>query len=311
MGRFLKGQWLTEREWASADGSFKRSPTTYRAIIEPADVAAGRYHLYVSYACPWAHRTLILRALRGLAKAIGVSVVHPHMDELGWSFEEGEGVVPDPVLGARRLSELYVASDAEYTGRVTVPVLWDRETGGIVNNESRDIIRMMDTVFEPLASGPRFYSEALGPAIDAMIDGNYERVNNGVYKAGFARSQAAYEAAVTTLFDRLDALESLLEGQPWLCGAQITEADWCLFTTLLRMEPVYHTHFKCNLRRLRDYPELWSHTRALYQVPGVAETVHMQHIKSHYFGSHRSLNPSGVVPLGPLFDLEAPAQRGS
>lgn len=314
MGMLVEGEWTQRRYSYDADGRFQRRPTTFHHVVE-ADPGArfplepGRYHLYVSLACPWAHRTLIVRKLRGLEDAVSLSVVHWFMGDDGWTFEDGPGVVPDAVNGARFLREVYTRADPKFTGNVTVPLLWDKQAGTAVNNESREIIRMFDTVFDALAKRPGFRPPALVEAIDAMIDANYEPINNGVYRAGFAHSQTAYEEAVDQVFAGLDRCEALLAKQPFLCGDQLTEADWCLFTTLLRFDPVYHTHFKCNLRRVSDYPNLWSYVRALYQIEGVRDTVDLFHIKHHYYESHAALNPRRIVPKGPLLDLEAPHGR--
>jgi putative glutathione S-transferase len=281
------------RNWVTADGS--PGPTGeggFRA-------EAGRYHLYVSLACPWAHRTLIFRVLKGLENLISVSVTNWLMLENGWTFEEGPGVVADPIHGARYLYEVYRAARPDYSGRVTVPVLWDKKTGTIVNNESSEIIRMFNAAFDG----------DLRSEIDDLNARIYETVNNGVYKAGFATSQGAYEEAVYPLFATLDWLDDRLASQRYLSGDRQTEADWRLFTTLVRFDPVYVGHFKCNIRRIADYPNLSGYLRDLYQIPGVASTVNMRHIKGHYYGSHRSINPTGIVPVGPEFDLWAPSGR--
>lgn len=271
---------------------------------------AGRYHLYVSLACPWAHRTLIARSLLGLEESTSISVSHPLMLEHGWVFREGDAEIPDPHLGIDYLWQLYVAADPTFTGRVTVPVLWDRERATIVNNESREILRMLTTEFRPLWTREvELCPEDLREEIDRVIDAIYEPVNNGVYRSGFARSQEAYEEAVTELFDALDHWESVLAGQRYLCGDRLTEADICMFTTLVRFDAVYHTHFKCNIRRVVDYPNLWGFVRDVYQTPHVAETVRFDHIKQHYFGSHETINPTGIVPVGPTIDYTAPHDR--
>jgi putative glutathione S-transferase len=314
MGQMIDGAWEREDQVNTAPGgAFERPPTRFRDAIAPGGrfpPEPGRYHLYVSYACPWAHRTLIFRVLKGLEDMIGLSVVHWLMDEDGWSFAPGDRVVADPVMGARFLSQLYGRADAHFTGRVTVPVLWDLATGRIVNNESADIIRIFNNTFDGLGAAPGdYYPAALRGEIDAMNERVYATLNNGVYRAGFARTQAAYEAAVHPLFDTLDWLEQLLARQPLLCGERLTEADWRLFTTLIRFDSVYHGHFKCNLRRLVDYTALWDFTRSLYQLPGIAETVDFGHIKRHYYMSHPWVNPSRIVPGGPLLDLSAPGSR--
>ena len=311
MGMLVDGIW--QDVWydtKSSGGRFQRQDSAFRDRVTadgssgfPAE--AGRYHLYVSYACPWAHRTLIFRALKGLEDQISISVVNPLMLENGWSFADADGVIPDIVNGADYLHQIYTLAKPDYTGRVTVPVLWDTVNSTIVNNESSEIIRMLNREFDPVgASGPDFRPPELEAEIDAVNDFVYPNVNNGVYRAGFATTQVAYEEAVTALFDALDTLEARLEDRRYLVGDRITEADWRLFTTLLRFDPVYVGHFKCNLRRLVDYPRLWAFTRELYRVPGVAATVHMDHIKRHYYGSHPTINPTGIVPLGPIIDVE-------
>jgi len=311
MGVLIDGTWHDQWYDTSATGGrFERQESTFRGWVSadgstahPAE--AGRYHLYVSLACPWAHRTLIVRALKGLTQAISVSVVDPLMLENGWELPAGA----DPIHGARFLHQVYTAARPDYTGRVTVPVLWDRISGTIVNNESAEIIRMMNSGFGDLASGPDLYPDALRSTIDALNPWIYDTLNNGVYKAGFATTQAAYEAAVRPLFETLDQLEARLESRRYLTGDQVTEADWRAFTTLIRFDAVYHGHFKCNLRRIVDYPNLWGYLRELYQMPGIAGTVDLDHIKTHYYGSHRTINPTGVVPLGPSLDLDAPHGR--
>jgi len=303
-GRFVRER-ASFRHWVTADGS--PGPSGEGGF----EAAAGRYRLYVSLACPWAHRTLIFRAIKGLDDMIPVSVVHWYMAENGWTFAPGDGVVPDPIFGARFLHELYVAADTHYTGRVTVPVLWDSERATIVSNESSEIIRMFNSAFDGLgATAGDYYPEALREEIDAINERVYDGVNNGVYRAGFATTQEAYDEAVDTLFETLDWLDRRLAGRRYLVGDRITEADWRLFTTLLRFDLVYVGHFKCNKRRLVDFPNLWPYTRELYQVPGVAETVNEQHIKRHYYESHRTINPSGVVPAGPEIDFSISHGRG-
>jgi putative glutathione S-transferase len=271
----------------------------------------GRYHLIAALACPWTHRTLIFRALKGLAHIVSMSVTHWRMGPEGWTFDEGPGVVPDPILGARCVHEIYKAASPCYTGRVTVPILWDKRTATIVSNESADIVRMMNSAFDGVgATVGDYYPEPLRPNIDRINSEIYERVNNGVYKAGFATTQAAYEEGVQALFATLDRLETLLGQQRYLCGSRITEADWRLFVTLVRFDPVYVGHFKCNIRRLSEYPNLWAYTRELFQWPSVRETVNFEHIKRHYYESHESINPTRIVPMGPLLDFEAPHGRG-
>jgi len=313
MGMLVGGQWTTQWYKPDTEGRFVRPMTTFRDRVTdggPHPPAAGRYHLYVSYACPWAHRTLILRALKGLEAAIDVSVVHPFMGDDGWTFAAGDRVIPDPG-GAAFLREVYLRAQADFTGRVTVPVLWDKQRATIVNNESREIIRMFDHAFAGVATRDvDFCPPHLADAVDAMITANYEPINNGVYRAGFARSQGAYDEAVGQLFAALERCEALLSRQRYLVGEQITEADWCLFTTLLRFDPVYVTHFKCNLRRIADYPQLSNYLRDLYQQPGVAPTCQMDHIRAHYYRSHPSINPARVVLVGFTFALDAPHDRG-
>jgi putative glutathione S-transferase len=292
-GRFVR-EASRFRQWITADGS-----SGYPA-------AAGRYHLYASYACPWAHRTLIFRALKGLTDKITLSVVEPPLGAKGWTLAAGA----DPISGARFLHEIYRRAVPTYTGRVTVPVLWDTATESIVSNESADIIRMFNDAFASVgATGADFHPPPLRAEIDAVNRLVYEKVNNGVYRAGFATRQEAYDEAFDGVFGTLDLLEARLANQRYLVGDRITEADWRLFTTLVRFDPVYHGHFKCNLRRLIDYPNLWGYTRELFQVPGVAETVHFDHIKAHYYGSHKTVNPRGIVARGPAIDFTAPHDR--
>lgn len=282
------------RDWVTDDGS-----SAYPA-------AAGRYHLYVSLACPWAHRTLIARRLKGLEEIIGVTVVDPLRDGRGWAFTDE----PDPVNGFRFLSEVYSASDPQYKGRVTVPVLFDKESNRIVNNSEIDIVRMFNGAFGEWDTGDvDLYPEPLRGEIDALDDLIYPNINNGVYRSGFAETQAAYEAGVVPLFVALDELEERLEVRRYLCGSQITEADWKLFVTLVRFDAVYYVHFKCNMRRIAEYKNLWAYLRDLYQQPGIAETVNMDHIKRHYYMTHDDINPFSIVPLGPR-DLDFMAVHG-
>lgn len=312
MGMMVDGAWREGwHDTAKSGGRFVRTSSRFRGGVT-ADgssefpAAPGRYHLYVSYACPWAHRTLIMRAIKGLEDLVSVSVAEPLMGSDGWTLAEGA----DPVLGARFLHEVYRAADTAYTGRVTVPALWDRERRTLVNNESADIIRMFNAAFDGLGAVPGdYYPEALRPEIDAVNERVYATVNNGVYRAGFATSQAAYDEAVTALFETLDWLEEKLSRQRYLAGQRLTEADIRLFTTLVRFDAVYHGHFKCNLRRLVDYPNLWAFTREIHQLPGVAATVRLDHIKTHYYASHRAINPTGIVPAGPLLDFAEPHGR--
>ncbi|MDQ0454476.1 glutathione S-transferase family protein [Rhizobium paknamense] len=292
------------RNWLTADGS--AGPSGKAGFKAEAD----RYHLYVSLACPWAHRTLIFRKLKKLENLISVSVVHPLMLEHGWSFGSFEGATGDSLFGLDYLWQIYTKADPHYSGRVTVPVLWDKAQGTIVSNESAEIIRMFNSAFDGLTgSGDDFYPEPLRDEIDALNARIYDAVNNGVYKAGFATTQEAYESAVTPLFAMLDELETRLSTRRYLFGATLTEADWRLFTTLIRFDAVYVGHFKCNIRRIADYPALAAYLRDLYQHEGVAETVNFTHIKTHYYGSHKTINPTGVIPVGPALDLESPHGR--
>lgn len=285
------------RNWITADGS--PGPTGQGGF--KAEV--GRYHLYVSLACPWACRTLMLRTLKGLEDMISVSVVHPLMLENGWTFADGPGVIADSVLQSDYLYQVYTHVDPIYTGRVTVPVLYDKVQDTIVSNESSEIIRMLNTAFDGLGAKPGDYSpEALLPEIDAINAYVYDHINNGVYKAGFATDQAVYEEEVKGLFEALDVLEDRLKDQDYLVGNQLTEADIRLFTTLVRFDAVYYGHFKCNLKQLVDYPNLWRYTKRIYHLPGIAGTVDFGHIKQHYYGSHKTINPTGIVPSGPILD---------
>ena len=325
MGMMLDGQWQRD-DLRSAGASFVRPQTVFRNWVT-ADgrpgpsgeggfkAESGRYHLYVSLACPWAHRTLIVRKLKKLDDAITVSVVDPFMGDQGWAFSAPDGSLTpgatrDDVNGARYLYEIYTRARPDYTGRVTVPVLWDRETKTIVNNESSEIIRMFNSAFNALgAAGDDLYPQAQRSEIDELNAVIYDTVNNGVYMCGFAKTQEAYEAAFSPLFDTLDRLEQRLARGRYLLGAHATEADWRLFTTLVRFDAVYYSHFKCNLRRIIDYPNMWGYTRDLYQVPGVAETVSLAHIKRHYYASHAMINPTRIVPKGPAIDFAAPHER--
>jgi len=299
----MKGEFIRQesqfREWVTnaPDGNFMAE--------------SSRYHLYVSYACPWAHRTLIYRILKGLENVISVSVVHPLMLSEGWVFGEYPGATPDRVNGTQKLWEVYQIAAPDYDGIVTVPVLWDKRRRTIVNNESSEIIRILNSAFD--AWGHRdvdFYPSQLRNEIDSINAFVYEKVNNGVYSCGFATTQSAYDQAFDSLFEAMDELEARLSRQSYLVGKRITEADWRLFTTLVRFDAVYYSHFKCNRQRLIDYPNLWGYTRELYQIPGVAQTVNMDHIKYHYFGSHQSLNPTGIMPKGPDIDFEMAHGRG-
>ena len=302
-GEFVR--WTSDfRHWVTADGA--PGPSGEGGF--PAE--PGRYHLYVSYACPWAHRTLIYRALKGLQSMISVSVVHPLMPQESWVFADYPGSTPDHVHGFDKLHQVYHHSDPGFDGVVTVPVLYDKHRKMIVNNESSEIIRMLDSAFDRWSpTDLDLYPEHLRKAIDTVNDVVYHNVNNGVYRTGFATTQTAYEQAFNDLFDTLDELEDRLSRQRYLAGNRLTEADWRLFTTLVRFDPVYYGHFKCNRRRLVDYPNLWAYTRELYQVSGVADTVNMDHIKTHYYGSHTSINPTGIVPAGPEIDFTTPHNR--
>ncbi|MCR9135831.1 MAG: glutathione S-transferase family protein [Alphaproteobacteria bacterium] len=304
-GRFKRAQ-AQFRNWITADGTAGSSGTDGFAA------ESGRYHLYISLACPWAHRTLIFRKLKGLEPHISLSVVDHFMGSDGWEFHDRDGAIPDTVNGADKMWQIYTTADPTYTGRVTVPVLWDKTRNTIVSNESSEIIRMFNSAFDGL-EGVRadldFYPEPLRQQIDAINDPIYHRINNGVYKCGFATTQEAYEEAFAELFDQLDAVEAILTTNRYLVGETLTEADWRLFTTLVRFDPVYVGHFKCNRQRIADFPALSAYLRELYQMPGIAETVDMLHIKNHYYGSHESINPTRIVPKGPTMDLTAPHGR--
>ncbi len=323
MGLLIDGQW--HDQWYNTEasaGRFIRPESQFRNWITP-DGAPGpsgeggfpaepdRYHLYIAYACPWAHRTLIYRELKGLHDFIGVSTVHWYMGEHGWTFDaDPDGLVEDRLYGHPYLYALYQKAKPDYTGRVTVPVLWDRQRETIVSNESREIIRMFNSAFDGIGATPGdYYPEPLRDSIDAWNAELYENVNNGVYQAGFATRQAAYDEAVMALFETLDRLEGHLGRHRFLLGAQPTEADWRLFPTLLRFDPVYVGHFKTNRRRLVDYPNLWGYTRDLYQWPGIASTIQLDHAKKHYYQSHKTLNPTGIVPVGPELDFTQPHHR--
>lgn len=322
MGLLVKGEWVDQwYDTSATGGSFVRTEAQFRNWITPDGAPGpsgeggfaaqpGRYHLYVSMACPWAHRTLIFRALKGLEEMISVSVVHSYMGDHGWTFKPGPGVVADPLVDAKYMYEVYRHAQSDYSGRVTVPLLWDKQQGKIVNNESSEIIRMFNSAFDGVGAKAGNYAPAeLIPEIDAVNARVYGTVNNGVYKAGFATEQSVYEREVTALFASLDELEQRLGKQRYLAGNRVTEADWRLFTTLIRFDAVYYGHFKCNLRRLVDYPNLWAYTRELYQWPGVAGTLNMQHVKEHYYTSHATINPNGIVPLGPVLMLDEPHGR--
>ena len=303
-GRFERAQ-TAFRNWVTSDG--RPGPTGSDGF----SAATARYHLYVSLACPWAHRTLIMRALKGLEQIIPVSVTNWLMAEQGWTFSPGEGVIPDPLFNSRYLHEIYTRADAHYSGRASVPVLWDQHTQTIVNNESSEIIRMLNSAFDAIGARPGdYYPRERREEIDALNARIYDTVNNGVYKAGFATTQSAYEEAVAPLFETLDWLEERLAQSRFLCEDTFTEADIRLFTTLVRFDSVYHGHFKCNVRRLTDYRNLWAYTRDIYQIPGIAATVNLGHIKRHYYQSHKRINPTGIVPVGPLLDFDEFAERG-
>ncbi|WP_299673798.1 glutathione S-transferase family protein [uncultured Roseobacter sp.] len=324
MGLLVDGVW--QDSWydtASTGGTFKRSESKFRNWITPDGAAgpsgtggftpdSGRYHLYVSLACPWAHRTLIFRQLKELTSHISVSVVHPDMLGEGWTFEtDDQGATGDTLYGLPFARDIYLKADPQITGRVTVPILWDRQRETIVSNESSEIIRMFNTGFNDLTGNTDdYWPEALRTEIAPVNDRIYDTLNNGVYKSGFATTQEAYDAAITPLFETLDWLEARLSDRRYLMGDPLTEADWRLFTTLVRFDPVYHGHFKCNRKRVIDYPHLWAYTRDLYQTPGVAETVNFAHIIRHYHYSHETINPHRIIPIGPDLDFMAPHGRG-
>jgi putative glutathione S-transferase len=319
MGQLVDGVW--QDVWydtKKTGGKFKREDARFRNWVTPDGSAgptgegdfkaeAGRYHLYVSLACPWAHRTLIFRKLKGLEDLVGVTAVHPHMLSNGWAFDPAD---PDPLFGHSFMHQVYTTDKADYTGRVTVPVLWDKMQGRIASNESSEIIRMFNSAFNGLTGNTLdFYPEPLRDQINAINDDIYPNINNGVYRCGFATTQEAYEQAFDALFTALDRVETILSKGRYLAGDQLTEADWRLFTTLIRFAAVYHGHFKTNLKRIEDFPNISNYLRELYQHPGVAETVNMQHIKSHYYYSHDTINPTRVVPKGPALDFTRPHDR--
>ncbi len=302
-GRFVRSE-AQFRNWVTSDGS--PGPSGKGGFRAEPD----RYHLYISLACPWAHRTLIFRKLKGLEPMIGLSAVNSFMGTEGWTFEPGPGVIADPINGASRVYEVYLAADSNYSGRATVPILWDKAQGTIASNESKEIIRMFNSAFDEVgATGPDFYPEPLRSEIDELNERIYHTVNNGVYKSGFATTQEAYEEAVTAVFETLDMLEERLATRRYLTGSTITEADWRLWTTLVRFDPVYFGHFKCNVRRIVDYPNLWGYTCDLYQQPGISETVDIRYIQAHYYGSHESINPHRILPVGPDIDYSVPHDR--
>ncbi len=324
MGLLVDGTWHdTWYDTKSTGGKFERSIAKFRNWITPDGSAgpsgsggfqaeSGRYHLYVSYACPWAHRTLIFRKLKELEDHITVSVVHPDMLRDGWSFETDEaGATGDTLYGFAFARDIYTKADPVFSGRVTVPILWDKQNETIVSNESSEIIRMFNSAFNGLTGNTLdFWPEDLRAAIEPVNDRIYDTFNNGVYKSGFATTQDAYEAAVHPLFETLDWLEARLSEHRYLMGDRVTEADWRLFPTLIRFDPVYHLHFKCNRKRIIDYPNLWAYTRELFQWPGVAETVNFHHIVRHYHYSHESINPHRIVPINPNINYEEPHGRG-
>ena len=324
MGLLVDGVWRDQwYDTKSSGGAFVRKDAAFRNFVTADGSAgptgkggfkaeAGRYHLYVSLACPWAHRTLIFRALKGLEDLISVSVVHPLMLENGWTFAtDFDGATGDTLFGNDYMHQIYTRADASYSGRVTVPVLWDKQTATIVNNESSEIIRMLNSAFDGMTGNTTdYYPQALRSEINAVNALVYPNVNNGVYRAGFATAQDVYEAAFKDVFSTLDQLEARLGENRYLTGGQITEADWRLFTTIVRFDAVYHGHFKCNLRRIADYPNITGWLRDLYQIEGVSGTVNLDHIKTHYYASHRMINPTGIVPVGPELDFNAPHGRG-
>ncbi|WP_254841390.1 glutathione S-transferase family protein [Natronomonas marina] len=310
MNQFVDGEWVTDYDPTNEDGEFDRQPTSFRDTVAPEDVEAGRYHLYVSYACPWAHRTLVTRKLLGLEDAITVDVVDPYREEGGWQFTpDKEGCTADSVHGSDYLREVYVEADPDYTGRVTVPVLWDREEETIVNNESREVMRILTDRFAELGNGVELAPPALRDDVDRILDEIYEPINNGVYRAGFAETQEAYDGAVTELFDALDRWNETLADQRYLAGERLTEADIAMYTTLVRFDEVYHTHFMCNHNLVREYEHLWPYLRDLYGTAGFGETTHMDHITEHYYTTHPDVSPKRIVPVGPNPDFEAPHDR--
>jgi len=322
MGLLVDGIWQDKWYETGKSGKFERATSTFRDWITPDGAPApgrsrgfkaepGRYHLYVSLACPWAHRTLIYRKLKKLEDVISISIVHHFMGENGWTFLAEDGATGDTLYGLDYLHQVYTRADPTFSGRVTVPVLWDKQERTIVNNESSEIIRMLNSAFDEWGDATLdLYPGPLRERIDEINGWVYPSINNGVYRCGFATRQAAYEEAFGELFAALDRVEDILSSRRYLAGDRITEADWRLFTTLIRFDPVYVGHFKCNLRRIADYPNLSNYLRELYQVPGVAETVNLHHIKHHYYGSHRTINPTGIVPVGPEIDFAAPHDRG-
>jgi len=317
MGQLVDGAWVdTWYDTKSTGGAFVRSTSGFRNWIT-ADgssgfkAESGRYHLYISHACPWAHRTMVFRALKSLNDHISVSVVHPDMLSDGWTFDTGfDGSTGDDLFGKPFLRDIYTTADPQISGRVTVPILWDKHTNTIVSNESSEIIRMFNSAFDEITGNTTdYWPEGQRDDIEDVNTRIYSAINNGVYKSGFATTQAAYDAAVTALFDGLDWVEARLSQSRYLMGAHLTEADWRLFTTLIRFDAVYHLHFKCNLKRITDYPNLWGFTRELYQIDGVKETVNMAHIVRHYHYSHDTINPHRIIPINPQLDFDAPHGR--
>ena len=313
-GAFVDGEFRPGTvDLTDADGEVQREPTTFRDRIDTDpdtrfQAEVGRYHLYVSRACPWAHRTLLVRALKGLENVVSVDIVDPYREERGWQFTpEKEDCTVDSIFGASYLHEVYAAADPDYTGHVTVPVLWDKEEETIVNNESREILRMLDVAFE--GNSADLYPEGYRDEVDRIIDDIYDPINNGVYRAGFAASQTAYDEAVDALFHALDHWDSVLRDQRYLAGDRLTEADIAMFTTLIRFDHVYHTHFKCNRQAIHEYDHLWPYLRDLYTTPGVAETVDLDHIRDHYYRTHSNVNPNRIVATGPDLDFAAPHDR--
>ena len=324
MGLLVNGKWHTDwYDTKSTGGEFKRKESSFRNWVtkdgsagptgkEGFKAEANRYHLYVSLACPWAHRTIIYRALKGLENIISMSVVNAYMGENGWHFEPGDGVIPDPIFNAQFLHQIYTQADPNYTGRVTVPILWDKQTNTIVSNESAEIIRMFNSAFDGIStteSSLNLYPIELQEEIDELNSFIYPNINNGVYRAGFATTQRAYDKSVLEVFKALDTLEDRLENHRYLTGNTITEADWRLFTTLIRFDAVYVGHFKCNIRRIADYPNLSGYVRDLFQVTSIAETVNIAYIKAHYYGSHETINPTLIIPTGPELDFSLPHHR--
>jgi putative glutathione S-transferase len=323
MGLLIDGVWQDDSHDIKRmqDGRFVRPNAQYRNWITPDGspgpsgeggfaAEAGRYHLYVSLACPWAHRAIIFRHLKKLDSIVSISVTSWHMGEQGWTFDLAEGSSGDSINAKEKLSDIYLLANPKFTGRVTVPVLWDKKRNTIVNNESAEIIRMLNSAFDAFTDvRADYYPVALRDEIDRLNDIVYPNINNGVYRAGFATKQDAYESAFRDVFDTLDEIERRLSRQRYLVGPRLTEADWRLFTTLIRFDAVYYSHFKCNLRRIGDYPNLSNYVRDLYRVPGVAETVSINHIKRHYYGSQLKVNPTGIVPIGPELDFTAPHDR--